>query len=90
MTAVAESGTMPGMAKSSKGGKHKTPRKPVQIPVTWLTRMRATARTKPMPLMWYLVKLYEKDATASGEGDFPQYPWEEDPAAAERKKKAKE
>lgn len=65
------------MAKKYPGGKHTTPRKPVQIPETWIKLARQLAAKNEQPMLWYLLKLIGEAADKEGL-DHPAYPWEEE------------
>jgi hypothetical protein len=67
------------MAKNKKtGGKHSTPRKPVQFPTDWLAIARKLAAAKKMPVLWVLIELVESEARTFGLEDLPPPPWGED------------
>lgn len=61
--------------KPPTGGKHTTPRKPVQFPAEWLAVARRMAATRPTPVVWYMIELIRKDAEAAGVTDLPPTPW---------------
>jgi hypothetical protein len=66
------------IAKKRKGGSHKTPRQPVQIPVPWIQLARQLATKHKQPMVWRLITLIGEDATREGITNLPKYPWEED------------
>jgi hypothetical protein len=69
------------MAKKKQSGKHRVPRKPVQIPVPWLQLARLMAAKRRQPTVWYLLGLLAEQATKDGE-TLPSYvPWETSPDA---------
>lgn len=66
------------MAKKRKGGSHKTPRQPVQIPVPWIQLARQLAAKDRRPMVWKLITLIGEAAKNEGVANLPKYPWEED------------
>lgn len=76
-------GRTPLMAKPKKpkGGKHTTPRTPVQLPIPWLRVAQRQARAVPTPTSWFLIGLIKAHAEAHGvpPGDLPPAPWDEEP-----------
>lgn len=66
------------MAKQGKrsGGKHKTERKAVQVPVPWLALARKLAAKKKQPTLWFIIALIAEAADKEGE-QCPTPPWEE-------------
>ena len=64
--------------KKPKGGKHSTPRTPVQFPDEWLAVARARARDNQQPVLWFLIRLIKADAEANGITELPKPPWEQD------------
>lgn len=65
------------MAKKRVGGHHKTPRKAVQIPVTWIALARKLAVKHKQPMMWYIVSLLGEAGIKEGL-ELPKFPWEEE------------
>jgi hypothetical protein len=62
------------------GGKHSTPRKPVQFPVDWLTVAKKVAAKQKMPVVWLMIELVKERAEKlSIEGELPAVPWEDVP-----------
>jgi hypothetical protein len=62
------------------GGKHSTPRKPVQFPADWLAVTKKVAAKQKMPVVWLLIELVKERAEKlSIEGDMPPVPWEDVP-----------
>jgi hypothetical protein len=59
------------------GGKHKTERKPMQVPVDWLRVIRRRASKGEKPALWYVISLVRAECIAAGETDLPPLPWEE-------------
>ena len=69
--------------KKHKGGQHRTPRQPVQIPVTWLKLARELAhKGRPTHTVWYLIGLIHEDAKKNGipPERIPTFPWDEESA----------
>jgi hypothetical protein len=65
----------------SKGGRHKTARKMIGLPEPWFDVAAALAKQdqeRPMPVVWYLVKLIERAAKDGGISELPPPPWETD------------
>jgi hypothetical protein len=71
------------MAKKRKGGKHKTPRKPVQLPETWIAVARKMAAKNRQPMMWYIVSKIAEDAEKEGV-TLPQFPWDEEEKTSDK------
>lgn len=68
---------MPRMPKKKPtGGQHKTPRKPVQVPVEWLNVARKLANANRQPTLWYFLSLVADAADKAGV-ERPRLPWED-------------
>ncbi len=67
----------PGTGSNASGGPHKTPRTSVQVPNEWLAIARKRAGAKEQPVLWYLIRLIQKDAIEAGIPDLPPLPWEQ-------------
>lgn len=61
--------------KKKVSGKHQTPRRAVQLPDEWVKVAKELASDRPMPVMWYLVELIQRDAEAKKKADLPPLPW---------------
>lgn len=57
--------------------RHKTPRKPMQLPVPWIDVAKQIARNRPMPAVWLVVRLIADEAARQGITDLPPFPWDE-------------
>lgn len=66
---------MLGMGKK-KSGKHSAPRKPVQFPSDWLAVAHQLAKSRPIPTVWFLVQLVQREALEQGIKNLPPMPWE--------------
>lgn len=64
-----------GEAKRPTGGKHKTPRTPLQMPKDWVVIARKIAAIKKQPTTWALIAIIEQEARALGIEDLPSLPW---------------
>jgi hypothetical protein len=64
------------MAKKKVSGKHVSPRRAVQIPNEWWLLAHELASARPMPTMWLLVELLQKEAKAQGKKELPPLPWD--------------
>lgn len=78
MTAAAT--TLPMGKKKPSGGKHSTPRTPIQLPAAWVRVARKYAREVPQPTVWFLVSLIKSHAEARGAqaAELPPAPWDEE------------
>ncbi len=79
---MSASATLPRMAKKKPasegkgdGEKRPTSRRSVALPLAWYEVAERIAAKGPTPIVWYLVKLIEKDAQAAGMTDLPPPPW---------------
>lgn len=73
---------IPSMAKKRTGGQHKTPRKPMQIPVTWLRLARKMAAKRKQPTLWFVLHLIQQAAEQEDE-EVPPGPWDDEADAPE-------
>lgn len=61
----------------STGGKHSTPRKPVQFPEEWLAVAKKVAAKQKMPVVWLMIELLKERAEKLAiEGEMPPVPWD--------------
>jgi hypothetical protein len=68
---------MPDMAKKKQtGGKHQTPRKPVQLPADWLAVAQGLASARMTPTAWLIIDLIRREAEAKGQKSLPPLPWQ--------------
>ncbi len=63
--------------KKPNSGKHKTERKPMQMPMDWYATIRRQAAKTATPALWYLIRLVKADCEKDGVTDLPSVPWEE-------------
>lgn len=73
-----------GRKKKQTGGKHKTPRLPVQIPVAWINVARNIAARRKMHTVWLLIDLVAAEAESMGVDTLgietlPPFPWTSPP-----------
>ena len=76
MSETATMNTMLGMTKKKPtGGKHTSPRKPVQLPADWLAVAQEIASERMTTAGWFIVDLIRREAEAAGRKKLPPLPW---------------
>lgn len=61
-----------------RGGEHKTPRTPIQMPDPWNDVLLELAALDEKNRLWYLIKLVGEAAEAKGL-QHPEWPWKKKP-----------
>ncbi len=63
--------------KKPTGGKHTTPRRPIQMPADWHAIVKKIAVQQRRPAMWVLIEMVKAKAEEMGIPDLPPGPWED-------------
>lgn len=62
------------MAKKNPD-RHKKPRKGIQMPQEWYEVAEGLAADRQMPVLWMMIDMLQKAASAAGRADLPDVPW---------------
>jgi hypothetical protein len=57
------------------GGRHKTPRRAVQLPADWYTIIEQLAHATKTPVTWWVIDVAREQALARGWTALPPVPW---------------